>query len=189
MKQLKRRIMQDGLIKDGNIVQVDSFLNHQLDITLLQAIAKEIYERFNEFNINKIVTIEASGIAIAAITAQYFNNIPVVFAKKKAANQDADIYQRKVFSYTKKTQYYATIAKRYLNEQDRVLILDDFMATGEAMYGLIGLCEDANVKLCGCCSIIEKGFQKGGDKLRKDGYPYQSLAIIDKIDENGIIFR
>ncbi|MEG0409410.1 MAG: xanthine phosphoribosyltransferase [Erysipelotrichaceae bacterium] len=189
MESLKKKIRQDAIIRDGNIIQVDNFLNHQLDITLLQAIGQEIYTRFHELNINKIVTIEASGIAIAAITAQYFDNIPVVFAKKKALNQDNTCYQANVFSYTKKTSYQATISKRFLNENDRILIVDDFMANGEAMRGLISLVEQANATICGCCSIIEKGFQKGGDLLRSDGYPYQSLAIIDKIDENEVTFR
>lgn len=190
MELLKQRILKDGKIKEGNILKTDSFLNHCMDITLLQEIGKEFKRRFADQNINKILTIEASGIGIAAIAAQYFGNVDVIFAKKsKSKNLDGEILTAPVFSYTRGTKFEVHVAKRFLNEGDNVLIIDDFLAHGQALQGLIKIVNDSPANIAGCGIVIEKGFQDGGEKLRKQGINLQSLAIIDSIENGVITFR
>ena len=190
MELLKERILKDGKVKEGNILKTDAFLNHCMDITLLQEIGKEFKRLFKDEGVNKILTIEASGIGIAAIAAQYFDNANVVFAKKsKSKNLDGEILTAPVFSYTRGQQFEVQVAKRYLNEGDRVLIIDDFLAHGQALEGLIKIVNDSPATVVGCGIVIEKGFQDGGDKLRKQGINLKSLAIIDSIEDGVIKFR
>lgn len=189
MELLKQRILKDGNIRGGDILKVDSFLNHQIDITLLNEIGREFQRHFGKKEITKIVTIEASGIAIACITAQYFN-VPVLFAKKAASkNIDGEVYTSTIKSFTHGNEYTAMLEKKFLTPEDRVLILDDFLATGMAQRGLLHIVEQAKATVAGIGIVIEKGFQGGGDRLRKDGYDLYSLAVIDTM-ENGIpVFR
>ena len=187
MELLKQRILQDGKVKEGGVLKVDSFLNHRMDISLLQEIGREFRRRFPQPEINKILTIEASGIGIAAITAQYFNNADVVFAKKtKSKNLDGELYTVPVRSYTRAELFEVQVAKRYLDENDCVLVIDDFLAHGQALKGLMEIVRQSGAKLAGCGIVIEKGFQNGGEHLRQQGVNLQSLAIVDSI-ENGII--
>ncbi len=187
MELLKQRILQDGKVKEGGVLKVDSFLNHRMDISLLQEIGREFRRRFPQPEINKILTIEASGIGIAAITAQYFNNADVVFAKKtKSKNLDGELYTVPVRSYTRGELFEVQVAKRYLDENDCVLVIDDFLAHGQALKGLMEIVRQSGAKLAGCGIVIEKGFQNGGAHLRQQGVNLQSLAIVDSI-ENGII--
>lgn len=190
MDLLKRRIIEDGTELGTEIVKVDSFLNHQLDICLFMAIGKEIHRRFGHLGINKILTIEASGIGIAAITAMYFDLVPVVFAKKTQPNTMSDeYYGAAVKSFTKGTVSIARVAKQYLKETDKVLIIDDFLAHGEAAMGLCSLVEQAGGTVCGIAAVIEKEFQGGSTKLRKAGYHVDSLAVITKIENGHITFK
>ena len=189
MELLEKRIERDGIVLGGNVVKVGSFLNQQMDTPFLVELGQEIARLFKDAGITKILTIEASGIAIAMVAAIPMN-VPVVFAKKsKSSNQSADVYSAKVISYTHGNTYDATIAKEYLSADDTVLIVDDFLATGEAMCGLISIVEQAGAKLGGCSAAVEKGFQGGGDALREKGIRVESLAIIDSMSENGIVFR
>lgn len=191
MQLLKDRIMQDGNIKPGNVLKVDSFLNHQMDITLLNEIGKEFKRIFSDLKITKILTIEASGIGIACIAAQYFN-VPVVFAKKaQSINIDGDVYSTKIESFTHKKTYDVIVSKRFLNKDDRVLIIDDFLANGCAMVGLIDLVISSGASVEGIGIVIEKGFQTGGEIIREMGLRLESLAIIDSMDsEKGtVVFR
>ena len=189
MKLLEDRIMKDGIVRAGNVLKVDCFLNHQMDISLFEEMAKEWKERFADKNINKILTIEASGIAIAAIVATVFDNCPVVFAKKtESLNVDGPIYSSKVTSFTKKRVYDVYVSQKYLTPEDHVLIVDDFLAIGSALNGLIDIVKQSGATIEGLGIAIEKGFQGGGDKLREQGFHLESLAIVDKLDaENGII--
>lgn len=172
-----------------NIVKVDSFLNHQIDIDLLDEIGKEFYRRFENYGITKIVTIEASGIAIACSAARYFN-VPVVFAKKhENRNMDADVYQVTIHSFTKDKDYVAKISKRYLDSSDRVLIIDDFLANGEAAKGLVTMVSMSGADIAGIGIVIEKGFQNGGKALREKGIKVESLAIIENIKDDEVIFK
>lgn len=172
-----------------NIVKVDSFLNHQIDIELLDEIGKEFYRRFEKYGITKIVTIEASGIAIACAAAQYFD-VPVVFAKKhENKNMDAEVYQVTIHSFTKDKDYVAKISKRYLNSKDRVLIIDDFLANGEAAKGLVSMVGMSGAEVIGVGIVIEKGFQNGGRVLREKGIKVESLAIIENIKDGEVIFK
>ncbi|MEG2192731.1 MAG: xanthine phosphoribosyltransferase [Oscillospiraceae bacterium] len=189
MELLKRRILQDGTVKPGNILKVDSFLNHQLDVELLNEIGKEYKRLFAEKEVTKILTIEASGIAIAAIVAQYFD-VPVLFAKKaKSQNLDGDLYTSLVHSYTYGKDYTITVAKKFLTADDHILIIDDFLAVGKAMDGLLDVAKQAGATVEGIGIVIEKGFQDGGKRLRESGYNLHSLAIIDSMSDNEIIFR
>lgn len=189
MKLLKKKIIEMGEIKSNSILKVDLFLNHQLDVELLNAIGKEFYERFQERGVTKILTIEASGIAISAIAAQYFK-VPVVFAKKvPSQNLDLDTYETDVFSYTKKASYKVRVARKLLSFEDRVLILDDFLAQGQAALGLMNLVEQSGATLAGVGIVIEKGFQDGGQTLRESGVHLESLAIIEDLENGQIIFR
>lgn len=190
MELLKERILKDGKIKEGNVLKVDSFLNHCMDITLIQEIGKEFRRVFPDPSINKILTIEASGIGIAAITAQYFGNADLVFAKKtKSKNLDGELYTVPVLSYTRGIQFDVQVAKRYLAPEDHVLIIDDFLAHGQALKGLMEIVRQSGAKLAGCGIVIEKGFQNGGKLLREQGVNLQSLAIIDSIENGVITFR
>lgn len=182
MELLKERIRKDGKVKDGNVLKVDSFLNHQIDVQLLEEIGKEFKRLFGNEEVTKVLTIEASGIGIAVETARAFG-VPVVFAKKsKTKNIAGEVYTSKVMSYTHGREYDIIVSKDFLGPEDRVLIVDDFLANGAALEGLIQLIKDAGATLCGCGIVIEKGFQPGGEELRKRGINIQSLAIVDSMD-------
>ncbi len=188
MEVLKQRILKDGTVKMPNIVKVDSFLNHQIDVELLDEIGKEFYDKFKNEGITKIVTIEASGIAIACSAARYFK-APVVFAKKhENKNMDDDVYQVTIHSFTKDLDYVAKISKRYLDSADRVLIIDDFLANGEAAKGLVEMVSKSGASIAGIGIVIEKGFQNGGKALREQGIRIESLAVIENIKNNEVIF-
>ena len=189
LKLLEDKILQEGAILDGNILQVDSFLNHQVDVNLLMAMAEDAKEYFNNVEINKILTVEASGIAIGTVFAQVFD-VPLIFAKKnQAENLDGEKYISRVKSYTYKTEYDIAISKKLLNEDDKILIVDDFLAEGNAVYGLINIIEQAGAEVVGIDIAVEKGFQNGGRNLRADGYKLYSQSIIEKFEDGQIIFR
>ena len=190
MKLLEERIQKDGIIKEGNVLKVDSFLNHQMDIHLFNEMGKEFKRLFADKPINKILTIEASGIGIACIVAQHFD-VPVVFAKKaQSINIDGAVYHTKIESFTHKRHYDVIVSKKYISPEDHVLIIDDFLANGCALAGLIELVQSAGATVEGIGICIEKGFQKGGKLIRDTGIPLESLAIIKGFDyENGkVIF-
>ena len=189
MKLLENRILQDGQVRPGNVLKVDCFLNHQLDVDLLDKIGEEFYRIFKDDGINKILTIEASGIGIACVAAQHFGNVPVVFAKKaQSINLDGEQYATTIYSFTKQKEYPVIVGKRCLSEGDKVLIIDDFLANGCALEGLIKICEAAGAEVAGIGIAVEKGFQGGGDKLRERGFRVESLARIAEMDcENGEI--
>ncbi len=189
MKILEERIIKDGVVRPGNVLKVDCFLNHQMDISLFLEMAKEWKERFAGTKIDKILTIEASGIAIACIASTVFNNVPVVFAKKtESLNVDGAVYTSKVTSFTKKKTYDVFVSQKYLNPGENILIIDDFLAVGNALNGLIDIVGQAGGNVAGLGIAIEKGFQGGGDSLREKGYHLESLAIVEKLDaENGVI--
>ena len=190
MKLLQERIVKDGQIEAGNILKVDSFLNHQIDVSLLEEIGKEFHRQFAGQTVNKILTIEASGIAIACIAARYFQ-VPVVFAKKtRSLNIAGDVYTAKVESFTHKNTNDIIVSKKFLSPGDRILIVDDFLANGKAILGLAKLVEQAGATLVGAGVVIEKGFQDGGKRIREAGIDLHSLAIVEKMDtEHGIRFR
>ena len=184
MKILEDRIRQDGVLKPGNVLKVDNFLNHQMDITLFDEMGKEWARRFADKPLNKILTIEASGIGIAAIVSRHFGNVPVVFAKKaKSINLEGDVYKTKIESFTHKKVYDVIVSKKYIGPEDHVLIIDDFLANGCALQGLIELVEEANATIEGIGIAIEKGFQQGGEIIRSKGIQLESLAIVDGIDD------
>ena len=190
MELLKQRILKDGKLRDGNVLKVDSFLNHQMDVGLFKEMGKEFKKRFSDCEINKILTIEASGIGIACLVAEVFG-VPVVFAKKsRSKNIDGDVYTSKVHSFTHGRVYDIIVSKDYLKAGDKVLIIDDFLANGAALMGLSKLVEDSEAELVGAGICIEKGFQPGGKMLREAGLRIESLAIIDSMSpEDGIKFR
>lgn len=189
MKSLEERIIKDGEVRDGKVLKVDSFLNHRMDIGLFNEIGKEFYRLFKDENITKIVTIEASGIGIACIAAQYFN-VPVVFAKKsKTSNLTGDVYQGRIYSFTHQCFTDIYIKKSYISQKDKILIIDDFLAMGGALDGLIQIVDEAGAKLAGAGIVIEKGFQGGGDLIRSKGVRVESLAIIESMDDGNIVFR
>lgn len=182
MKALKERIRRDGTVKPGNVLKVDMFLNHQIDVELLNEIGKEFKRLFADKKITKILTIEASGIAIASIAAQYFN-VPVVFAKKaQSINLDGDSYTAKIQSYTHKKIYDVIVSKKYIREDDHVLIIDDFLANGCALLGLLDIVKSAKASVEGIGIVIEKGFQAGSKQIRDMGFDLQSLAIIESMN-------
>ncbi len=182
MKLLEERIQRDGIVKEGNVLKVDSFLNHQMDITLFNEMGKEFKRIFTDCTINKILTIEASGIGIAAVVAQYFN-APVVFAKKsQSINLDGSVYSTKIDSFTHKRTYDVIVSKKYLSANDHILVIDDFLANGCAVNGLVELIESSGATLEGVGIVIEKGFQDGGKSLRERGVRVESLAIVDGMD-------
>ena len=188
MNFLEERIVKDGVVKEGNILKVDSFLNHQMDINLFDQMGEEFKRRFADKPINKIVTIEASGIGIACIVARHFG-VPVVFAKKtQSVNIDGEVYVAEVESFTHKCKNQVIVSKKFLGPDDHVLVIDDFLANGCALEGLISICESAGATVEGIGIAIEKGFQSGGDKLRQRGYHLESLArIVSMDDETGQI--
>lgn len=188
MNFLEEKILKDGIVKQGNVLKVDSFLNHQMDIALFNEMGKEWKKRFEGKNINKILTIEASGIGIACIVAQHFG-VPVVFAKKaKSINLEGEMYTAEVESFTHKNKNQVIVAKKFLSEEDHVLIIDDFLANGCALQGLIQIVQAAGATTEGIGIAIEKGFQSGGRIIRNLGYQLESLAIVDDMDcENGTI--
>ncbi|MCR8746673.1 xanthine phosphoribosyltransferase [Romboutsia lituseburensis] len=187
MKLLQEKILNDGRVSGNDILKVDNFLNHQLDIAFLNEIGKEFKNRFADGKIDKILTIEASGIAIASIASQHFGNVPVVFAKKvESKNLDKEVYETKVYSFTKGKEYSVKVSKRYLHEGENILILDDFLANGRAALGLKDLVDQANANLAGIGIVIEKGFQEGRSLLEEEGVKLESLAILESI-ENGVI--
>ena len=191
MNFLEERIVKDGIVKEGNILKVDSFLNHQMDVTLFQQMGKEFQRRFAEKPINKILTIEASGIGIACIVAACFG-VPVVFAKKsKSVNIDGDAYLAEVESFTHKCKNQVIVSKKFLHPEDHVLIIDDFLANGCALQGLISIVQQAGATVEGIGIAIEKGFQQGGRIIRNLGYQLESLAIVDGMDAatGKIVFR
>ena len=189
MKLLQDRIVRDGKVLPGNIIKVDGFLNHRVDINLLKALADEFYAVFAEDKPTLILTIEASGIALATVVAERFG-VPLLFAKKaKSDNIEGGPYKSELFSFTYKKTVNLIVSAEWLGENERVLVIDDFLANGEALRGVIDIAHQANAEVVGVGIAVEKGFQPGGQKLRDAGYKLHSLAIIDKADENGIIFR
>ena len=191
MNCLEERIVKDGIVKEGNVLKVDSFLNHQMDIELFNEMGKEWKKRFEGKNINKILTIEASGIGIACIVAQHFD-VPVVFAKKsKSINIEGEMYTAEVESFTHKNKNQVIVSKRFLNKNDHVLIIDDFLANGCALQGLIQIVQQAGATVEGIGIAVEKGFQTGGKIIRNLGFQLESLAIVEAMDcETGeITFR
>ena len=191
MNFLEERILKDGIVKEGNVLKVDSFLNHQMDVELLDQLGEAFYERFRDKGITKILTIEASGIAIACAAAKYFKT-PVVFAKKsKSVNIDGDLYVATVESFTHKNVNKVVVSKKFLTAGERILIIDDFLANGCALQGLISIVEDAGATVEGIGIAIEKGFQIGGTVIRNLGHDLYSVAIVDAMDaERGeVVFR
>ena len=189
MEALEQRICQEGRILPGHIIKVDGFLNHQVDTKFLGELADEFAKHFDISRATKILTAEASGIALAAICS-YRYGIPMVFAKKaKSDNIEGGLYMSEIFSYTYKKKVTLICAKDWITADDKVFIVDDFMANGEAMRGLLDIVQQSGAELIGIGCAIEKGFQSGGDKIRNDGYPLKSLAIIEKADESGFEFR
>lgn len=188
MNILEERILKDGIVKSGNVLKVDSFLNHQVDVELLEEIAKEFKRRFSDKPVSKILTIEASGIGIAAFVAKEFG-VPMVFAKKtKSINIDGEMFVAEVESFTHKNKNQVIVSKKFLHEGEHVLIIDDFLANGCALQGLISIVESSGAVVEGCGIVIEKGFQIGGRVIRNLGYQLESLAIIDALDaETGTI--
>lgn len=191
MNFLEERILRDGIVKEGNVLKVDSFLNHRMDISLFEQMGEEFKKRFAGKEINKIVTIEASGIGIACVVAKYFN-VPVVFAKKsKSINIEGDMYVAEVESFTHKCKNQVIVSKKFLSPEDKVLIIDDFLANGCALQGLISIITEAGASVEGIGIAIEKGFQMGGKLIRNLGYQLESLAIVDSMnaDTKEIVFR
>ncbi len=190
MRFLEERILKDGKVFPGNILKVDSFLNHQIDPAVIREIAEAFYQRFGQENVTKILTVEASGVAIAVMTAGRFG-VPMVFAKKsQTKNLSPDVYSASVDSFTHGNTSQIRVSKSFLSPEDRVLIVDDFLALGNATRGLMQITEEAGATLVGIGIAIEKGFQGGGDEIRKKGIPLESLAVIDSMDDEGnIVFR
>ena len=191
MKLLEERIRKDGTVKAGNVLKVDSFLNHQMDIDLFNEMGKEWARLFADHKITKILTVEASGIGIACVAAQHFH-VPVVFAKKaKSLNIDGEVYATKIQSFTHKRVYDVIVSRKFLGPEDHVLILDDFLANGCALEGLLELVEAAGASVAGIGIAVEKGFQGGGDRLREKGLRLESLAIVERMDPTTgeIVFR
>jgi len=189
LKLLEERIQKEGKILPGNIVKVDGFLNHRVDVKLMREMAKEFGRLFDLDGITAVLTIEASGIALAAICAEEFG-VPMVFAKKaKSDNIEGGLYKSEIYSYTYKKLVTLIMSKQWLSSSDKVLIIDDFLANGEALRGLVDIVNQSGAELIGIGVAVEKGFQPGGQKLRDAGYNLHSLAIIDEANENGFVFR
>lgn len=191
MLLLEERIRRDGAVKEGNVLKVDSFLNHQIDVALLNELGREFHRLFADAGVTKILTIEASGIGVACLTAQYFG-VPVVFAKKsQSVNIDGSVYSTKIESFTHKRVYDVIVSKKFLTPGDRVLIIDDFLANGKALEGLCAIVSAAGAAVAGIGIAIEKGFQEGGARIRAQGYRLESLAIVERMNaETGeVVFR
>ncbi len=189
MKSLEEKILKEGTVLPDNILKVNSFLNHRLDVDFLMEIGKEIAHIFKDENIDKILTIETSGIAIAVAAASQMH-LPVVFAKKhQSKNLSSDLYKTVVHSFTHGTDYTVVVSKEFIEKGEKVLIIDDFLANGKALIGLIDIINQAGAETVGCCCVIEKGFQGGGDALRAQGIRVESLAIIDKMTDDSLSFR
>lgn len=191
MNFLEERILKDGVVKEGNVLKVDSFLNHQMDVALIDEIGKEFHRRFADKKITKVLTIEASGIAIAYAVARCFG-VPMVFAKKaKSINIDGDMYTAEVESFTHKNRNQVIVSKKFLSSDDKLLIVDDFLANGCALQGLISIAEAAGASVEGIGIVIEKGFQYGGRSIRNLGYQLESLAIVESMDAQKatVLFR
>jgi len=189
MKLLKDRILRDGKIGAGNVLKVDSFVNHQIDVPFMSEVGKEFYNRFKDEKITKILTIEASGIGIACLAATHFG-VPVVFAKKTPTNNiSGDVYTAEVYSYTHERSYMIRLSKEFLSKDDRVLIVDDFLAKGSALTALLSLVKDAGASVAGAGIVIEKAYQEGGKLVRDMGVRVESLAKIASMSENGIVFE
>ena len=188
MNFLEERIAKDGNVKPGNVLKVDSFLNHQMDVELMDRIGREFHRRFADKQITKVLTIETSGIAVAYPVAREFG-VPLVFAKKaESVNLDGETYVAEVESFTQKKVNKVIVSKKFLSEEDHVLIIDDFLANGCALQGLISIVEDAEATVEGCGIAIEKGFQEGGDRIRNLGYRVESLAVVESMDaQTGVI--
>ncbi|MBT1176372.1 xanthine phosphoribosyltransferase [Bifidobacterium callimiconis] len=183
MKELEERIRKEGTVKPGNVLKVDAFLNHQCDVELFDHMGEAWAEHFKGKTITKILTIEASGIGIACCAARHFGNVPVVFAKKaQSINLDGDQYVTTIYSYTKQREFPVIVAKKFLAPGDHVLLIDDFLANGKALQGLIEICDHAGATVEGIGIAVEKGFQDGGEQLRKAGYDLDSLAIVKSMD-------
>lgn len=188
MKLLEDRILKDGKIGAGNVLKVDSFVNHQIDVPFISRLGEEFYRLYKDEGVTKILTIEASGIGIACLTAAYFN-VPVVFAKKTPTNNiSGDVYTSEVYSYTHETTYTIRLSKEFLSPEDRVLIIDDFLAKGSALLALLKLVHDAGASVVGAGIVIEKAYQPGGDIVRGQGVRVESLARIASMDEDGVKF-
>ena len=189
MKLLRDRIRAECKVLPGNIIKVDGFLNHRVDVALMREIAREFARQFDTTGITAVLTVEASGIAIGAICADELG-VPLVFVKKaKSDNIEGGLYRSEIYSYTYKKEVTLLLSRQWLSEKDKVLVVDDFLANGEALRGLMEIVEQARAELIGIGIVIEKGFQRGGKLLREKGYNLKSLAIIDKADEDGIEFR
>lgn len=191
MKLLEERIRKDGVVKEGNVLKVDSFLNHQMDIDLFNEMGKEWARLFADRPVTKILTVEASGIGIACVAAQHFH-VPVVFAKKtQSLNIDGEVYSTKIQSFTHKKIYDVIVSKKFIKPEDHILIIDDFLANGCALEGLLQIVEDAGATVEGIGIAVEKGFQKGGDLIREKGVRVESLAIVESMDAatGEIVFR
>ncbi|MGL5378786.1 xanthine phosphoribosyltransferase [Clostridium sp.] len=190
MKELKEKILREGKVREGNILKVDCFLNHQMDIKFFNEMGKAFKERFKDEKIDKILTIEASGIGIAAIVSQYFDYAPVVFAKKtESLNLDKDVYESEVHSFTKKKTYKVRVGKQFLSKGENILVIDDFLAQGCATKGMIDILNQAEANLIGVGIVIEKGFQDGRKALEDLGVRVESLAIIDRFEDNAVKFK
>ena len=191
MNFLEERIVKDGIVKEGNVLKVDSFLNHRMDVELIDEIGREFYRRFKDAGVTKILTIEASGIALAYSAARCFG-VPFVFAKKsKSVNIDGDVYMAEIESFTHKCVNRVIVSKKFLGRGERILIIDDFLANGCALAGLISIVEEAGAEVVGIGIAIEKGFQNGGENIRSLGYRLESLAIVESMDvnEKKVVFR
>ncbi len=191
MQLLEEKIIKDGKVFSGNVLKVDSFLNHQIDVNLLDKMGEEIKALYKDVNVTKVLTIEASGIGVGCMVAKHFN-CPLLFAKKsKTLNIKGDVYTSKVESFTHQCTYDIIVSKDFLKENDTVLIVDDFLAKGNALIGLIDIVNQAGAKLAGCAIAIEKGYQGGGDKLRAEGIRVESMAIVEEMDDKTgkIVFR
>jgi len=190
MEALKNKILTEGTVIGSGILKVDSFLNHQIDIKLFNEIGQEFKDRFANEEITKILTVEASGIGIACIVAQYFGNVPVVFAKKhEATNLDSDTYEADVFSFTKNKNYKIRTSKKYIKPEDKILIIDDFLANGNAAMGLVKIVRQAGAQVVGVGIVIEKAFQNGRSFIEKEGVKVESLAIIKSLQDNKVVFE
>ena len=188
MKKLIERIKEDGKVLPGDILKIDGFLNHQIDVRLMDEIGEEFHRLFKDEDVNKILTIESSGITIAAAAAKHFGYVPVVFAKKKvAANMSKDAYECKEHSYTRDVEYMVQVAKEFLSEKDKVLIIDDFLANGEAMNALINICNQAKAKIVGCGAVVCKTYQPGEKRIRDLGYEVKVLARVRSMSDDGQI--